>query len=245
MNKHSILIIDDETRLLESMARILEEEFHIHTAPSGREGLMILGSQHISMVLLDLNMPQMNGVEVLEEIRRKDYKVKVVIMTGGKDYEWTRRCADLAIQGFLEKPIDPLELVERINKVVSAGKNENLQSSRADDFNEKTALLSPLLKETLLYIEGTLHKGISREDVSTHLNVSPDYLSRLFMDEYGMHLSDFINRRRIEKSRKYLEKVPFMKIKEVAEAVGISDQNYFCRLFKRHTGITPTDFQKK
>lgn len=244
MNTHSILIIDDEENLLKSLATLLETDFRIYTASSGREGLILLGTHYISMVLLDLKMPEMNGVEVLEEIRKEGPNTKVVIMTGGKDYEWTRRCADLAVSGFIEKPVHPDELLLRINSILDRKRCKTIQSILGENFEKRTEPLSPLFVGALSCIEESFHKGISRNGVSSHLKVSPDYLSKLFMEECGINFNDFISRYRIEKSLKYLNKMPYMKIKDVAELVGINDQNYFCRLFKKHRGTTPGKFQK-
>ena len=244
MNRHSILIIDDEVNLLKSLEALLKDEFHIHTAQGGREGLMILGKHPVSMVLLDLGMPDMNGIEVLEEIRKEASNIKVIIMTGGKDYERTRRCADLGVNGFIEKPVHSKELLLRINSILGRERWKIIQSILGEDFEKKTAVLSPLFIEALSYIEKNAHKGIFRNDVSDHLKLSPDYFSKLFIEECSMNFNEFLNRYRIEKSLKHLSKIPFMKIKDVAESVGISDMNYFCRLFKKHKGITPSGFQK-
>ena len=244
MNKHSILIIDDEAQLLKSLAKLLDDEFHIHTAPSGRDGLMILDKHHISMVLLDLNMPGMNGIEVLEKIKEKGYSVKVVIMTGGRNYEWTRRCADLSVQGFIEKPIEPDELIKRINKILSAKKGISIQEILEDEFDKKKAFLNPIFAKTISYIEDNFPKELSREDIAAKLEISPQYLSTLFKEECGLQLNEFINRCRIERSLEFIKDNPSLQFKQVAESVGISDQNYFCRLFKKHTGKTPTDFKK-
>ena len=244
MNKHSILIIDDEANLLKSLARLLKEEFHIHTAPSGREGLMILDRHHISMVLLDLNMSDMNGIEVLEEIRKKDYSVKVVVMTGGRDYDWSRRCADLAVQGFIEKPFPPDEMLKRINDILSTKRCKGIHDILGDSFDEKHASTSPVLKKALSYIETNFPKKLSREEIAEYLRISPEYLSRLFRDECGIQLKDFINKCKIEKSLEYIKMSPSVSIGDIAESVGISDPNYFCRLFKKQTGTTPTKFKK-
>lgn len=244
MNKYSVLIIDDETHLLKSLAKLLEDEFHIHTAPSGKDGLVILSKHPVSMVLLDLNMPLMNGVEVLEEIRKKGDNVKVVIMTGGRDYEMTRRCADLSVHGFIEKPFDPDELRKRINNILKTGGCKVLQALMGDDFDKKVAALNPVLKKVFSYIDASFPKGLSREEIAVHLDISPAYLSRLFRDECGLQLKDFINRCKIEKSLEFLKNNPSLQVKDVAESVGITDPNYFCRLFKKQTGITPTNFKK-
>ena len=244
MSKHSILIIDDETKLLKSMEKLFKDEFHIHTAPSGKEGLMILDRQHISMVLLDLNMPQMTGVEVLEEIRKKGYSVKVVIMTGGRNYEWTRRCADLSVHGFIEKPFDPDELIKRINNILSAKKDTKIQEILENEFDKKKRSLNPIFAKAISYIEDNFPKELSREEIAAKLDISPQYLSTLFKEECGLQLKEFINRCRIERSLEFIKDNPSLPVKDLAESVGMNDQNYFCRLFKKHTGKTPTDFKK-
>jgi len=245
MNRHSILIVDDEVNLLKSLARFLKDEFHIHTAPSGKEGLMILSRHPISMVLLDLSMPGMNGIEVLEEIRRRDYALKVVIMTGGRDYDWSRRCADLAVHGFIEKPFHPDTMLKRIHHILDTKRCKGVHDMLGEAFNEKQRSISPTLKKTLSYIETNFPKKISREEIAGYLLLSPEYLSRLFRDECGIQLKDFITKCKIEKSLEYIKTSPSISIGDIAESVGISDPNYFCRLFKRHTGTSPTEFKKK
>ena len=244
MNRHSILIIDDEVNLLKSLEAFLKDEFHIHTAQGGREGLMILGRHPVSMVLLDLKMPGMNGIEVLEEIRRKDYDMKVVIMTGLRDYDWSRRCADLAVQGFIEKPFPPEKILIRLQQILSSKRCKGIHDMLGETLNERQDDLSPTLKKALHYIETNFPKKISREEIAEYLCISPEYLSRIFRDECGIQLKDFINRCRMEKSLEYIQSSPSISVGDIAESVGISDPNYFCRLFKRHTGANPTEFKK-
>ena len=63
-----------------------------------------------------------------------------------------------------------------------------------DDFNEKVATLNPVLKKVFSYIDTSFPKGLSREEIAVHLDISPAFLSRLFRDECGLQLKDFINR---------------------------------------------------
>ena len=94
MNKPSVLIIDDEPLLLSSFSSLLERDFNVLTAPNGREGLSKFRSNpSLSMILLDLQMPVMNGVETLKAIRAFDDKVKIDIMTAEISNEWAEQCA--------------------------------------------------------------------------------------------------------------------------------------------------------
>ena len=120
MNKHSILIVDDEPGLLESLSILLEEDFNILTASNGKEGLSVFkANPSISLILLDLDMPAMNGVEALERIRDVDSKVKVLIMTGKSCHDYAYSCANLNVQGYMKKPVDPEELINSIKKELS------------------------------------------------------------------------------------------------------------------------------
>ena len=113
-----------------------------------------------------------------------------------------------------------------------------------DDFDKKEASLNPILKKALSYIETNFPKELTRDEIAENLEISPQYLSKLFSDECGLQLKEFINRCRVEKSLDFLRNDPSLQVKDVAESVGITDQNYFCRLFKKHTGVTPSNFKK-
>ena len=80
MNKHSILIVDDEPKFLEGLSLVLEKDFNILTASNGKEGLSVFkNNPSISLILLDLDMPVMNGLEMLIRIREKS---KTLPITG-------------------------------------------------------------------------------------------------------------------------------------------------------------------
>lgn len=123
-----ILIIDDESLILSSLSTILSDNYEVITALEGVSGLTIFNQLHPSLVLVDANMPYMNGVEVLARIREIDRSVPVFMMTGREsvkyielDYLWTKRCAELGISGYLIKPIPPAKLLRLIEKTIRPG----------------------------------------------------------------------------------------------------------------------------
>jgi len=245
MNKPSVLIIDDEIRLLKSLSILLEEHFRVYTASSGKEGLFIVKNSPLSIVLLDLNMPEMNGVEVLKKIREISSDLKVIIITGGKEDDWTVKCENMHIQGYMEKPFQFEHLLEELNYLVDTDNSALPGSSCGKNKEPRNTVTSEAVQKILNYVEKNWQENISREEIATRLGITPEHLSRSFHEQFGLPLIEYINRCKIDKSREYLLKNSHLKIGEVAAYAGIPDVDYFCRLFKKHTGLTPGEFRKK
>ena len=245
MDKPSLLIIDDEPLLLSSLARLLELEFNVLTASNGKEGLKKFESNpSLSIILLDLLMPVMNGLEVLWAIRAMDKNIKVVIMTGTCSYEWATQCADLNVQGYIQKPLDPDELLSRIRKLTERDHNELFSTLWGDDYSLKMSTFSPLVRKTIALVDEKFRTGLGRDDIAGSLKVSPDHLSKVFRKECGFHLSRYINERRIYESKMLLSKPEKIFIAEVASRVGVKDVHYFSRLFKKYAGVSPKAYKK-
>ena len=245
MGKPTVLIIDDEPRLLSSLSCLIEREFDVLTASNGRNGLSIFNSTDISVILLDIDMPVMNGLEVLQRVRSVDKFVKVIIITGKSTHDWAKGCADLNVQGYMEKPFNVDALIEKIKELLGVRNFPVLKEFWGIDFEERINSVSIPIKRTIDFIEQNCHGDLCRETIAARLKVTADYLSRLFHRECGIELQEYIHLTKIEKSKEYLSTKYDMKIKDVAEAIGIPDADYFCRFFKHHTGLTPKEFRKE
>lgn len=116
--KPTILIADDEPAFLESLSLILEREFNVLTAPDGLIGLSIINTHPLSLAILDLDMPGMDGMELLRLIRQENSALPVLIMTGRVDELCMSNCADLNVQGYLVKPVDIPVLIEKIREII-------------------------------------------------------------------------------------------------------------------------------
>ena len=101
-----------------------------------------------------------------------------------------------------------------------------------------------LIKKALEYIEENYSKDISLDDISKELNLSTYYFSKLFKEEKGENFVEYLTERRVEKAKE-LMKDPSRSIKEISSECGYSDPNYFSRIFKKNTGMTPTEYKDK
>jgi len=232
--------------MLSSLTLLLEREFNVLTAPNGREGLLKFKSNpSLFLILLDLHMPVMNGVETLKAIRAVDDKIKIVVMTGESIHKWAVQCADLNIQGYIEKPLDPEEMLARMKKLVPCNESNFFHYLWGGKFRDKVDSFSPLVRKTIEQVDSKFADNISRVDISLKLDVSPNYLSKVFAKECGFQLSRYINERKIYESKKLLSGQGRTTISEVARQVGVSDVYYFSKLFKKYAGVSPKAYIKK
>ncbi|MCX6280255.1 MAG: response regulator [Bacteroidetes bacterium] len=114
-----ILMIDDEPELLEVMKDLLEEEnYQVFCASNGAEGIQINEQKNPDLIILDLRMPEMDGIETLRNIRKSDNNVRVVVLTGYGCPDTIRDAADLNVSEYLSKPFENEELVSIISKAL-------------------------------------------------------------------------------------------------------------------------------
>jgi len=244
--KPSILIVDDEERFLDSLKALLSDEFEVLSAANGKEGLRLLKSNSkIALILLDLDMPVMNGVEMLERLRKKNSNISVLVITGRSSHECAKRCADLNVQGYVEKPFDSQQLIERMKQLTGRHEKDLHTHLWGEDCESILNTFNPLVAEAIEVVDNEFQSLIGRDDIASMLKVSPEYLSRVFRQETGIHLTRYINERRVHESKKFLIKTKRVNISEVAVYSGIGDASYFTKIFKKHTGMTPKEYLKK
>ena len=144
MDKKKVLVIDDEQIVLDSIKKILQDtEFEVVPCSSSKEGLdMAVGSDY-DLVLSDIRMPDIGGMKILREIRRKKPTLPVVMITGYATVESAVQAIKLGAEDFLEKPFTPDELIQTVRKALS--KNHALAPEKVELIH-KEELLSVLEK---------------------------------------------------------------------------------------------------
>ncbi|MBI5846837.1 MAG: sigma-54-dependent Fis family transcriptional regulator [Nitrospirae bacterium] len=121
MSRGKILVIDDEDIVRLSCSRsLVPEGYELKMAKNGPEGLKILDEETFDLVLTDLKMPNMDGIEVLGTIKEKWPKTDVVIVTGYQTVETAVKAIKLGAFDYIEKPFTPDSLVETVTKVFKA-----------------------------------------------------------------------------------------------------------------------------
>jgi DNA-binding NtrC family response regulator len=119
MNKKMILVIDDEDIVRTSCSRTLAPAgFDVRLARNGVEGLKVLEQEKLDLVLTDLKMPDMDGIEVLRKIKEGWPEVEVIIITGYQTVDTAVKAIKLGAFDYIEKPFTPDALITAVSKAL-------------------------------------------------------------------------------------------------------------------------------
>ncbi|SHK38411.1 response regulator [Tepidibacter formicigenes] len=113
-----LLIVDDELGLRSLLSSLFSEEYEVYLAEDGEQALDIVKGNRVDLILLDMRLKRMDGLEILENIRKYDEEVKVFILTAFTDSKKVDRLHELRIEGILQKPFDIFELKEKVDSVL-------------------------------------------------------------------------------------------------------------------------------
>ncbi len=164
-DRASLLIVDDERGPTESLRMIFKPQYEVFTAPAGDQALQILHSTPIDVVTLDLRMPGMPGVEVMEHIKRHDPDIEVIVVTGYASLDSAIRGLRHRVFDYVTKPFDVPQMCDLVQRAV-ARRRAALRARRIkDDF---LANLSHELRTPLSAIIG--YNSILIEELHHRLN---------------------------------------------------------------------------
>ncbi len=154
MNKANILVIDDEFEIRELCSKLLRQKYyHVESAKNGKEGLTMLHSNFFDLVLLDLKMPGINGLEVLKDIKKNNINTDTIILTGYATIETAVKAMRLGSYDYISKPFDLSHLnatVERCIKKRIAAKQIHPSIFTDTNYNLKTSINAIVDQTTFL-----------------------------------------------------------------------------------------------
>ena len=105
-----LLIVDDEEEILSTLSRFFAlHDFDVATANSAAEALKIMKNKKINIALVDINMPEMDGIDLLSRIKKKDFSIQVIMMTAYSTFDKTLRSLEMGAVDYILKPFDKLD----------------------------------------------------------------------------------------------------------------------------------------
>lgn len=126
MHKPTLLYAEDDRETRENYTFVLKKYFHeVYSAKDGKEALDIYREKKPDMLLLDISMPQMNGLELAKAVRKEDKSTPIIMLTAHSDQEKLLRAIPLGLSEYLLKPVDDVVLINTVNRLISQMKKSN------------------------------------------------------------------------------------------------------------------------
>lgn len=139
--KGSILIVDDEQIVLKSCEKILQSEgYTVDTTTSPRYAIDLIDKKHYDLVVTDIKMPEINGLEFMRLVREKNPDINIIVITGYPSQESIKEALSLRIIDYIPKPFSPAHLLEATNNAFELKKKGIVPSPHVEDYTEEIAL---------------------------------------------------------------------------------------------------------
>lgn len=356
---YRVLIVDDDKTVRYMLKRYKKWESHglsiADEAGDGKEALIKLAASRFDLLLTDIKMPGMDGIELLKELKIMRWDICVVFLSTHSDFNYAKQGIRFGVFDYMTKPIDDEILGETLHRVKSYlddkrtkySQNQNekrrmdeslrlyyprssqkkltslLLSGSSEAIEEAKQILTEvtsivgsdifmlgrllenlvleisdgihvlfswldkiegavfeetmpsigsgddiqiwfldcvnrmlemirkyelhqsdgIVRKTIDYVMGHVEENIKLETVARDINVSKDYVGKLFKQKTGINFHDYVARVKMEHA-KYLMRTGIYKTYEISDMLGYRTPDYFTRLFKNYTGFTPIDFRR-
>ena len=238
----SVVVVEDEGRLARNIARHIEEEnpaFCVSAIYSnGLDAWNAIREQPPRVVVTDISMPLMNGIELAENIHASRLPVRCVILTGYADFEYVREALRAEVEDYLLKPVNTEELRTLLKKleIKILAENPDAIARMKEEACPPEEIVS-LVKE---YVRQHYAGEISLNTLSQSLGYSPSYLTKVFNKIEGCTPSAYLREYRMNIARQLL-KNPAATVASVSAAVGYTDPFHFSKSFKQTFGYSPSE----
>ena len=238
---YKVLIVEDELNVCRGLTVLVDWEMLGFTvAGFCRDGLSAqrqLEMEHYDLVLCDIHIPGLNGLELIQWIRSKKMSTEIIVISAYAQFEYAQRAIDNHVVTYLLKPIDESLLENALRRV----KNmlDNPREARTASVSDSMDVVGSAVRE----IHSSYGKNLTTESLARSLYISSVRLNQLFREKYDMSVKEYINDVRLERAKFLLERTD-SKIYEIAGDVGFSDIDYFTTLFKKKNGVTPTVYRR-
>lgn len=234
----NILIVDDEFFIVQGIVNDLDWDKlgidKICTAFSMSQAKDILNSTHIDILLVDIEMPKGNGLDLIIWANENGYHPISLILTGHQILDYALKAIKIHCFGYILKPASPSVLEAEIGSAVNAA----LLNIKEIEEPSSNFLIS--VKKCIA--QNLNSTELNRTFIANKVHINPDYLSYLFHKQAGLSLTSYVLNERLGLAKKLLNTTN-LSLQEISDQAGFSSSSYFHKQFKRALGITPQQYR--
>ena len=242
MKKLRVLLVDDEIMIREGFKRLFDWAAHdcevVGEAADGMEALSQIDALCPDIVIMDINIPIMSGLKVIQLSRIKHPNVAYVIVSGYDDFSYCQQALRLQITDYILKPVN----YEEFGTCIDNLKISLFQQRQSSD-GEPAAQEERVITGITRYLQAHLAQEVSLSLLAEGVHLHPQYISQLFKSEFVVGFLTYLTSVRMEQAKKLLLSTS-LSIAEVAEQSGYADYRVFTKVFKKNEGITPSQYRR-
>jgi YesN/AraC family two-component response regulator len=254
----TILLAEDEPDLRMTLRDFLTMKgYEVLEARDGLEALELAQRHPVDVVLTDLRMPKLDGLELLKALRERDARIEVIVLTGQATVtDAIEALRDGRSFDFLLKPIGDLKRLERVIQRAYTQRLERLKAEEPEPPSEREALIAamlgpvegaiadhPKLLEALRFIAARFHTPIGLAEVAAAVGYTPSYLTHVMRRKTDMTVQRWIAEFRLAEAQRLLASTDW-PLQQICETVGYGSLPHFHRSFRERFGLPPHEWRE-
>jgi len=259
-----IVLVDDDRQIIRSMKKLaLWQEMGVEIVGeslNGRRGLEVILACQPDIVLADIYMPELNGLDMIEQLRTRGFNGKIVILSGYSDFSYARQALRLQVDDYLSKPVTLETIKSTFTRVIDQLQEELARRAQQEQLEKKLLMYEPGFREDssdesgmnarhkqavafiIAYVQEHYAEDITLADLAEQAYISRSYISNIFKKATGETFNHYLTKVRMEKARSLILGGNHL-VYEVAEKVGYRNLPYFSTLFRKYIGVNPSDLK--
>jgi two-component system response regulator YesN len=247
---YRLLIVDDDFEIRNGLCKFFPWDsigFQVvGDAENGKEAYTFIRNNPVDVVLCDIRMPIMSGVDLASELSVHYPKINIIFFSAYKDFDYAQKAIEVGVKRYILKSTNFNELVRVFTTIKTELDNLNqaatpLQArSQPEDLSNFADKMIHTIKE---HVEQN-YQHVTLEDLARIVNLNPDYLSKFFKKHAGILFSEYLTQVRMQRAAQFLDDIQY-KTYEISEMVGYSNAFNFTRAFKNYYGMNPRDYRNK
>lgn len=251
---YSVVIVEDSVLLRQGMILTFDWRavncYVAGESDNGEDGLALIREIRPDIVITDIRMPGMDGLEMIEKLRESGSETVCIVVSAYNEFDYAQRAIRFGVAEFLVKPFEMRELcgalqnaAKRADRVRQVQQIEEKKIVLFGDFlAEEGDLKGKYAEQAVAFIKEHYAESVGVGDIAEALSMSESHLSRVFKESMGYTLGEYLVNYRMSVACEMLPDVN-LRISEVANRVGYGDQRYFSVVFKRIVGMTPNAYR--
>lgn len=242
MTMYKLLIADDDYEIRNGLCKYFPWHtigFHVvGNVENGNEALAFIRKQDVDVILCDIRMPIMSGIDLAAELNNSRSDVQVILFSAYQDFAYAQRAMEAGVRGYILKSTNYDDLIRTFQKIKLELDDQTQPAAKSGQ-----DMAGKIIATIKAYVDEH-YKDVTLEDLAKLVHMNPDYLSKFFKKNAGMLFSEYLTQVRMNKAADYLGNIAY-KTYEISEMIGYSNAFNFTRAFKNYYGMTPRDFRNQ
>ena len=249
-----LLIVDDEAIIRNGIKKLIDFDSlaidEVFEAANGEKAYTLFMAERPQIILADINMPKMNGLEFSEKVKGICKETKIALITGYDYFDYAQKAVKIGVEDYILKPVSRedirqllLKLTREVREEAGRQRVDTMVESYRQDFGtgDDEGYRSEIVKAMEAGVEDS---DFSMAKLAGGLGLSVGYTSGLFKKYFELSFKEYLLRKRMEKAKILLLSTD-MKHYEISEAVGFNDPNYFSTAFRKYADMSPGSYREK